>query len=334
MDVSAVVGLTSTIPVEVVLAAGLKPLDLNNLFITSPERERLVVEAERAGFSHNICAWIKGIYATVMKHRIHSVIAVTGGDCSSTVALAEVLERRGIRVISFDYPRDRDRDSLRKELENLMEALGATWEGVETAKVRLDRIRAKLRLLDRLTYREGVVSGAENHRFLVSSSDFGSDADEYELQLQRFLQEVTRRNPIPETVRVGLLGVPPISDGIHDFLESVGCRVVFNEVQRQFSIPFETPDLVERYLAYTYPYGIEARIRDIRQGVQERALDGLIHYTQTFCYRQIYDLIFRESFSLPLLTVEGDRPGNLDGRTQVRLESFVEMLKMRKEEFP
>ncbi len=30
------VGLTTTIPVEVVLAAGLTPVDLNNLFIADP----------------------------------------------------------------------------------------------------------------------------------------------------------------------------------------------------------------------------------------------------------------------------------------------------------
>jgi benzoyl-CoA reductase/2-hydroxyglutaryl-CoA dehydratase subunit BcrC/BadD/HgdB len=333
-DPSTVVGLTSTIPVEVVFAAGLKPLDLNNLFITSPARDQLLNQAERAGFAHSTCAWIKGIYSTALNHHVKSVIAVTGGDCSNTLALAEVLERRGIRIIPFDYPRDRDRDSLRKQINTLMEALGATWSEVEKVKARLDRVRRKLQELDRLTYREGLVSGLENHLFLVTSSDFESDADAYEIRLERFLEEAKKRKAVAESVRVGFLGVPPILDGIYEFLESFGCRVVFNEIQRQFSIPFESPDLVERYLRYTYPYGIEARIEDIRQAVQERKLDGLIHYTQTFCYRQIYDLVFRESFSLPMLTIEGDRPGKLDSRTQIRLESFVEMLKMRKEDFP
>lgn len=331
---STVVGLTSTIPVEVVLASGLRPMDLNNLFVTSPARDQLLNQAERAGFGHNICAWIKGIYSTALNHHVKSVIAVTGGDCSNTLALAEVLERRGVRVIPFDYPRDRDRDSLMRQFNALMEALGATWPEVEKVKARLDRVRGKLQKLDRLTYMEGVVSGLENHLFLVTSSDFEGDVDSYEIRLDRFLDEAKKRKPASESVRVGFLGVPPILDGIYEFLESVGCRVVFNEVQRQFSIPFESPDLVGRYLMYTYPYGIQARIEDIHQAVQERRLDGLIHYTQTFCYRQIYDLIFRESFSLPLLSLEGDRPGKLDSRTQIRLESFVEMLKMRKADFP
>ena len=333
-DPSTVVGLTSTIPVEVVFAAGLKPLDLNNLFITSQGREQLLAQAERAGFAHSTCAWIKGIYSTALNHRLKSVIAVTGGDCSNTLALAEVLERRGIRIIPFDYPRDRSRESLRTQINALMEALGATWPEVERVKARLDRVRRKLQELDALTYRERLVSGLENHLFLVTSSDFESDVDAYEIRLERFLEEAKKRKAVAESVRVGFLGVPPILDGIYEFLESLGCRVVFNEIQRQFSIPFESADLVERYLMYTYPYGIEARIEDIRLAVQGRKLDGLIHYAQTFCYRQIYDLIFRESFSLPMLTLEGDRPGKLDSRTQIRLESFVEMLKMGKADFP
>jgi benzoyl-CoA reductase/2-hydroxyglutaryl-CoA dehydratase subunit BcrC/BadD/HgdB len=69
------------------------------------------------------------------------------------------------------------------------------------------------------------------------------------------------------------------------------------------------------------------RIRDIRQAVEERGIHGLIHYTQTFCHRQIHDVLLRESLGLPILTLEGDRPGPLDGRTLTRLETFFEVLR-------
>ena len=81
------IGITATVPVEVVLAAGFKPVDLNNLFVTSEHPEKLVSRAERTGFSHTICSWIKGIYSTVINNGIRTVIAVTGGDCSNTIAL-------------------------------------------------------------------------------------------------------------------------------------------------------------------------------------------------------------------------------------------------------
>ena len=324
------VGLTSTIPVEIVLAAGCTPVDLNNRFITSRSPDKLIQQAEHAGFAHNICAWIKGIYSVTLEQRIPCVIAVTGGDCSNTTALAEVLERRGVKVIPFDFPLSRDRDRLQGQMEALVRALGASWEDVDKARARLGTIRRKLETLDRLTYEENLVSGYENHLFLVSSSDFNSDPDAYEQELDSFLREVAGRPSSEGAVRLGYLGVPPILSDLYDFLESVGARVVFNEIQRQFSMPCAGEDLVDQYLHYTYPYGIRGRLEDIRKAIEERKLDGLIHYTQTFCFRQIYDILFRESLAVPLLTIEGDKPGKVDSRTAVRLETFVEMLRMKK----
>ena len=101
---------------------------------------------------------------------------------------------------------------------------------------------------------------------------------------------------------------------------------MFNEVQRQFAMPFDTDDLVEQYALYTYPYDIFARIEDIKREIDRRNLAGLIHYTQSFCFRQIQDLIIRTYIDLPILTLEGDAPTKLDARTKVRIESFVEML--------
>ena len=119
--------------------------------------------------------------------------------------------------------------------------------------------------------------------------------------MDHFLKEVKKRVPKQEDIRLGYLGVPPICAEIYDAAESLGARVVFNEVQRQFSMPYYQEDIVSQYLLYTYPYGIRGRMRDILAAIRERNLDGLIHYTQTFCYRQIYDIIFRESLPLPLL---------------------------------
>ena len=113
---------------------------------------------------------------------------------------------------------------------------------------------------------------------------------------------------------------------LYDFLDSRGVSVVFNEVQRQFTMPFATDDLVEQYALYTYPYDIFARIEDIKREIARRDIDGLIHYTQSFCFRQIQDLILRRAIALPNLTVEGENPTRLDGRTRVRIESFLEML--------
>ena len=321
------IGITATVPVEIILAAGLIPVDLNNLFIASPHPDRLVAGAEAAGFSHGICSWIKGIYSVVLDQGIGRVIAVTGGDCSNTVALGEVLEERGVEVITFEYPLDRSREALLEQMERLQKRLSATWAGIDAARSRLGSIRSKLKELDELTFRDNLVTGLENHLFLVGSSDFNGDPDRFEVELGAFLGSAMQREAGRNEIRLGYLGVPPILGGFYEFIETLGARVVFNEVQRQFSMPYEGSDIVEQYVLYTYPYDVKGRLRDIEQAIEERGLHGLIHYTQTFCYRQIHDIILRERLSIPILTLEGDRPGMLDGRTAFRIETFVEMLR-------
>jgi benzoyl-CoA reductase/2-hydroxyglutaryl-CoA dehydratase subunit BcrC/BadD/HgdB len=37
-------------------------------------------------------------------------------------------------------------------------------------------------------------------------------------------------------------------------------------------------------------------------------------------------MVVRQQLSLPILTLEGDKPGPLDARTKIRIESFLELL--------
>ena len=323
------IGLTSTIPVEIIFAAGKVPVDLNNIFITSPEKEAFLSQAEAVGFPRNTCGWIKGLYGITLTEGIKEVVAVTQGDCSNTHALMEVLQTRGVRIFPFAYPYDRDRHLLALQMERMMEHFGVTEAQVREVKETLDRVRGKVHEIDRLTWQEGVVTGGENHLFLVSTSDMNGDWQVFEREADRFLAEIKGRAPMTDGVRIGYLGVPPIFTDLYDCLDDLGGRVVFNEIQRQFSMPFETQDIVEQYLRYTYPYSFFARLEDIKQEVLRREIDGLIHYVQSFCFRQVQDIILRQEIKIPILTIEGDRPAPLDARTRLRLESFVEMLRHR-----
>ncbi len=122
------------------------------------------------------------------------------------------------------------------------------------------------------------------------------------------------------------MGVPPILSGLHEFLEAREARVVYNETQRQFALPYLGTPLAEAYTLYTYPYGIFPRLEDIRREVERRRIHGLIHYVQSFCFRQMEDMLLRKSLGVPVLTLEGDRPMPVDARTRTRLESFLEMI--------
>jgi benzoyl-CoA reductase/2-hydroxyglutaryl-CoA dehydratase subunit BcrC/BadD/HgdB len=311
---------------EVLIAAGRKPVDMNNVFITGGRSRQQVEDAELAGFPRNVCGWIKGIYAAIRDSGIDEVVAVTEGDCSYTKALMEVLSLEGITVIPFAYPHDRDAQRVKSEIEKLMRHFAVDWQVVNRAKERLDRIRRKIREIDRLTWEEDLVSGEENHYFQVSSSDMNGDPDQFEAEADTFLQSVAIRKPRTERIRLAYIGVPPIIADIYPFLESLGARVVFNETQRQFAMPYETADLIEQYLSYTYPYDIFYRLADILAETGRRRVDGVIHYVQSFCFRQIEDMIVRKKLSLPILTLEGDKPTPLDARTRIRIEGFVEML--------
>jgi benzoyl-CoA reductase/2-hydroxyglutaryl-CoA dehydratase subunit BcrC/BadD/HgdB len=122
------------------------------------------------------------------------------------------------------------------------------------------------------------------------------------------------------------MGVPPIFTDFYPFIESKNARVIYNETQRQFAMPDPGENLLEQYRNYTYPYDIFYRINDIKREAEKRNLRGIIHYVQSFCFRQIEDIILRKMIDLPVLTLEGDLPGPLDGRTKTRIESFIESL--------
>lgn len=329
------VGITSTIPVEVVLAVGDVPVDLNNTFIRDPDPARFIRYAEDAGYPRNICGWVKGLFGLVMHTRcVDVVVALTQGDCSSTLALVETLMVNGVPVIPFEYPFARDRDLLRLQIEKLAGALGTNMSAAQEWVESLRSLRNKLAEIDSLTWREGLVSGQENHAFLVSASDFCGDVGLFERRVDEFLEQVRMRRPLPGDVRLGYIGVPPVWSDLFEFLESQGAHVVFNEIQRQFSMPSYNGHIVDQYLAYTYPYGVFARLEDISSAISERGLNGIVHYTQSFCFRQIEDMIFRKKLPLPILTLEGDQPGSLDGRTRLRVGAFIEMLRRKRNTFP
>lgn len=322
------IGLTTTVPVEVIYAGGCIPVDLNNVFITGKETHGPIEKAELAGYPRNLCGWIKGIYGTVLSlPEIKKVVAVTQGDCSNTHALMETLELEGISIIPFAFPFDQDRDLLKLQIEKFMERLGVGWDGVNKAKEELDRVRQLVWEIDRLTWQDNLVTGWENHLFQVSCSDFNGNPDIFAEEAEIFIKDAGTRTSFKEDIRIGFIGVPPIFTDIYQYLERNGGRVVFNEVQRQFSMPFQTPDLIEQYRQYTYPYHVLNRVADIKQEIELRKLDMLIHYTQSFCFRQIEDIIFRTKINIPILSLEGDQPGPLDARSKMRIDSFLDMVR-------
>lgn len=324
---SSHIGITSTVPVEIIYAAGLTPVDLNNVFVNSDNPYRLVEEAEAAGFPRNYCAWIKGIYAA-LKHRpdIDTVIGVMQGDCSNTAALKDILINEGREFIPFAYPSDGDERLLSAELDKLSFRLGAKPERAEGMKDTLDQVRGLAHQIDALTWKDATISGSENHAALVNTSDFKGDPESFSHDLSSLLEKAGGRRPRSDHARLAYLGVPPIATDLYETIESLGASVVYNEVQREFSMPHGAATLLEQYAAYTYPYGARKRIAEIKREIVTRRIIGCLHYVQSFCYHQLDDIVIRDSLNVPVLRLEADKPGPLDSRAKMRLEAFIETL--------
>jgi len=325
------IGITTTVPVEAIFAAGHTPVDLNNLFITHPERAGFIERAERDGYPVTVCGWVKGIYGAVLSEGIQTIVAVTQGDCSNTQALAETLELTGVTIIPFAYPYGRDEGLLADQIRVFCRRLGTDLDRAEEMRTSLSGVREKLRSIDDLTWQTGKFSGAENHIALVSSSDMLGDATEFEAYLDGLLEKASEREAPDDAerrLRLGFAGVPPINPDIYDFVERNGARVVFNEVQRQFAMLSPVENLIEQYARYTYPYDVFGRIADIEEQIRVRRLDGIIHYAQAFCFRQIEDLILRRRLPLPILSIEGNYPGPLSAQNRLRVEAFIEQLRL------
>ncbi|RKZ29213.1 hypothetical protein DRQ36_09110, partial [bacterium] len=203
------VGITTTIPQEIIWASGNIPVDLNNIFIESPDREKFLARAYKDGYPRTSCPWIAGIYGAVVEGGvgksavgrcrlggIDALIVVTQGDCSNTHALAETLEDVGIRIIPFAYPYDGDAKLLEGEMRHLAKKLGAKWENVLDWFEKLEPVRKLARRVDDLTWLENKTTGRENHRWLVAASDFEGDIKTYSKNLSGLINEAETRKPL------------------------------------------------------------------------------------------------------------------------------------------
>jgi len=327
------IALTTTVPIEVLITAGYRPVDLNNVFVTSENPLAYIDYAEHEGFPKSMCAWIKGIYSACIKHDFKEIVGVTQGDCSNTKVLLEILDKKGIKVHPFAFNHNQDRDQLDRDLKAFMDHFGVTKEAVESTRQLLNKIRQTARDIDRLTYEDMKATGFENHLLQLCVSDFDGDYKAYGIFLKDKLDEIQNRQPQPKKLRLGYIGVPPMTGDLFDYVETQDARIIYSEVQREFAFPRfdQAKTLTDQYLDYTYPYGFDYRLEEIKRQVELRELDGIIHYTQAFCHKAVEHILLKEGLNLPLINIEGDKLNVLDARTKLRLEAFIDMLKDRKD---
>jgi len=320
------VGFTSSIPLEILLAAGREPLDMARCFLQADNPRELMEEADIAGFPRNSGCLMRGIYGTALQRGVREMVVVTSEEDSGSRALMEALKLHGAKVIPFHYPYDRSPDGLAFEIKKLARHFHASPVDINQVRQRLNKIRGKVREIDRLCWEEGRVSGVEQQRFLAGCSDMRGNPDSFEREIDGFLARARKRSARKESLRLALIGAPPLASNLLQTLEELNGRVVFNEFPLQATFPQPGDSLVEQYLQYTIPYDISTRLVEIETQLEHRRIDGVIHCLYSGSSRSLDDVIIRRRINRPMLTLVGDRPGAVDAHTRVCLENFLHSL--------
>jgi benzoyl-CoA reductase/2-hydroxyglutaryl-CoA dehydratase subunit BcrC/BadD/HgdB len=322
-----VVGITALVPPEMIYSAGWYPMDVNNWIPGSAARPR-----------SKLCAWTASWREAILNGKIalDALVVVAGGDCHNALADGQAAARKVDRTHYFFYPFDGDTGYLKEQLTALEAFLGEgrttetavshrrrALEKVASAKVlglRLDRARS-----------DGKAGPERTFKLLVSFSDLEGDPVGFERKLREALAD-TGRQAAGDRPRVALIGVPPIYRDFHRVCAEAGLQVVFDELPYEFLRLGGTDpgSLARSYSTYTFARPVEYRLDFLERELKKRRIDGIIHYAQFTCHHLLEDGMLRERLDWPMLTIQGDLPGETPAQVRLRLEAFGELLSGKK----
>jgi len=128
--------------------------------------------------------------------------------------------------------------------------------------------------------------------------------------------------------RIALIGVPPIYRDFHRVCADAGLHVVFDELPYEFLRlgGGNIDELARSYSTYSFARPVEFRLKALKHELKKRRIDGIVHYTQFTCHHILEDGLFRQELDWPMLTVQGDLPGETPAQIRLRLEAFGELL--------
>jgi len=320
--------ITALVPPETIYAAGWKAQDINNTIPASDARPR-----------SKLCAWTAGWREAILKGEIRpdALIVVAGGDCHNALADGQNAARNVAASHFFFYPFDGDVGYLKGQLEKLQRFLddnaGRDAEKGRSIVTRISRAKGLGMKLDRARS-EGKVDPARTFEALISFSDLEGDPTVFSEKVGRLLAGADgkgRSQGGDVLPRVALIGVPPIFRDFHRSCADAGLRVVFDELPYEFlRLGGKTIDgLARSYSNYTFARPVDFRLDFLKRELAKRKVDGIIHYTQFTCHHLLEDGMFREELHWPMLTVQGDLPGETPAQIRLRLEAFSELLGCR-----
>ena len=305
------IGVTALVPPELIFACGGEPFDVNN-----------VIPASRKYPRNKLCAWTAIWKEMLIKKEIaiDSLIVVAGGDCHNALVDGQNVAMGGLPTHFFFYPFDGDPGYLESQLYRLSGFLGDIQFPEKPGEI------MELKKLGQTIDKKrscGKISPAEAFSILISFSDLRGDLDGFRRAIASIKESDSELNN-----RVALIGVPPIYYDFHEVAQSLGLQVVFDELPYEFIRHGGTDikEMARDYCNYTFARPLSLRINFLREELEKRKVAGVIHYTQFACHHMLEDELLREELDYPMLTLQGDLPGNTPQQIKLRLEAFREML--------
>ncbi len=320
----------TTVPLEIFKRfendAGVRGADANNLFINADSilgisPYQLTLNGEIT-FPMAYCSWIKGIFSVA--HLLHSnnllagFIAVELGDCANSKVMAYLIENFS-KVIRFLY--FEEKKLLQRELEkfaNLFQfsfsELTERWEERNNLRQSLKKAQA--------TYTEGVANFDDFFVAFLTASDPLYFKDD---QLKTV--KIAVENSLPATgKRIAFLGVPPIQSDLWQVLKERDLIVCYFETPEEFALFKEADSIVEQYLLFTYPASYQFRYQEVKKQLKTREIEGIIFYSQDFCYREGEKVLWQEladELKIPFVHIQHDKPGPTSAQTILRIEAAL-----------
>lgn len=309
------IGITALVPPEVIYACGERSLDLNNFVPHSDLNPK-----------DKICAWTAIWRDLVLSGaiKIDSLIVIAGGDCNNAIVDGEKIELSGIKTLYLMYPFDGSKRLMRMQIDKMLDFLG----GVKDRGIFREILRLKKQALrlDELRV-AGKAAAGEVFQVEVCGSDLMSDLGKYEEAIKSVVEIEAET-----TYRIALLGTPPIYPDFHEYLQSIGLQVVYDEMPYEFIrlCGKNLEEIASNYRNYTFARNIKFRIEFIESEIKRRKVDAIIHFQQFACHHKLEDPLLRQHFNkelgIPYITIEADLPGRTPEQVKLRLDAFAERL--------
>ncbi|MFA5077877.1 MAG: 2-hydroxyacyl-CoA dehydratase family protein [Dehalococcoidia bacterium] len=331
-------------PIELIHAAGFLPVRIYGGMTTVEKAGNLV--------PNFVCPYMRTSLERALRGEYKYLSGVIQGyTCDISCGIMNIwAENTGLKMfhtVPLPYNTNESaRDFYRHTLNELIDKLNAAGGKFDMAALgrSLDlyaNIRKKLLRLHELR-RQNIFAPPSRDFYTIMEAGFCMPPEEYLELLARLVTEVENLKANPSS------GIPVLVSGsiveqmwIFDLLEAAGGQVVADDLCNgyRFCQPADGSGanpidrLIDRYM-HRFPCPSRSTVQDrvprVKELVEKSGAKGVIFLFQKFCTPHLADYpalseALRDD-GIPVLSIEMDESGNIEGQLKTRFGAFFEMI--------